>query len=410
MPSRRPHPKSRSGCSQCKKRRVRCDQQTPTCGHCARREEVCSFSESVQATPALVESPPTTPEHLLDLELMHHFTSSTYLTLSENPAYRHAWQVIVPREALHHTYLLHCLLALSALHLLSTSPGPKSDSYRAAAVRYHDSSVITFQRLLGNITTENCHALYTSSLLIAFFAATAPSLLPGTEPTSPIDDIISLCELATGTRLVVQSSMYTLRSGPMGALVSPTQWNGNGRITLPTDVLEALRALIIPVEVLDEKDPDRPVYLRAIDTIAENYKAILFNPDLPLMIFMWLAVVPRPFVDLLKSGDSLAVTILAHYTVILHMRKEMWYSGTRGYDLLKHIHGTIDPGWRPLLRWPMRQVGLPIHEISAPSSTCNAITPPDSDQGKRDVRDSATQILDSMLDGTLFPFDGLSWS
>ncbi|CAH0051571.1 unnamed protein product [Clonostachys solani] len=39
FPDRRP--KSKSGCQECKKRRVKCDEKYPVCGHCQRRGSVC---------------------------------------------------------------------------------------------------------------------------------------------------------------------------------------------------------------------------------------------------------------------------------------------------------------------------------------------------------------------------------
>ncbi|KAI1116094.1 hypothetical protein F5Y14DRAFT_86022 [Nemania sp. NC0429] len=43
--SRRFHTKSRNGCGQCKKRRVKCDMTTPICSHCKRRREECDYRD-----------------------------------------------------------------------------------------------------------------------------------------------------------------------------------------------------------------------------------------------------------------------------------------------------------------------------------------------------------------------------
>ncbi|KAI0203084.1 hypothetical protein F4808DRAFT_418985 [Astrocystis sublimbata] len=43
MGSKQFHSKSRNGCGQCKKRRVRCNRQGPVCSNCHRRDEFCDY-------------------------------------------------------------------------------------------------------------------------------------------------------------------------------------------------------------------------------------------------------------------------------------------------------------------------------------------------------------------------------
>lgn len=40
---RKYHQKSRSGCSTCKKRRVKCDEQKPLCGNCVKLKLECGY-------------------------------------------------------------------------------------------------------------------------------------------------------------------------------------------------------------------------------------------------------------------------------------------------------------------------------------------------------------------------------
>ncbi|PVH67457.1 hypothetical protein DL98DRAFT_475656 [Cadophora sp. DSE1049] len=50
MRVRKPHRKARSGCAQCKARRIKCDETKPKCVKCTMRNVPCSFSESLQRT------------------------------------------------------------------------------------------------------------------------------------------------------------------------------------------------------------------------------------------------------------------------------------------------------------------------------------------------------------------------
>lgn len=62
---RKYHSKSRNGCSTCKKRRVKCDEQKPMCGICCRMKLTCGYLEEPEDRPAQkkakVEEPTTPP-------------------------------------------------------------------------------------------------------------------------------------------------------------------------------------------------------------------------------------------------------------------------------------------------------------------------------------------------------------
>ncbi|KAH7114407.1 hypothetical protein B0J11DRAFT_540926 [Dendryphion nanum] len=58
MSTRRSHNKTRLGCSQCKKRRIKCDGQHPLCVNCDRKGLDCSFLLLVPSHPLLTKSTP----------------------------------------------------------------------------------------------------------------------------------------------------------------------------------------------------------------------------------------------------------------------------------------------------------------------------------------------------------------
>jgi hypothetical protein len=70
--------KSRKGCTRCKQRRVKCDEEAP-CGNCMRRNEECSLLEPSPSSSEINREPGVpvdTEEWLADLELMHHYASN----------------------------------------------------------------------------------------------------------------------------------------------------------------------------------------------------------------------------------------------------------------------------------------------------------------------------------------------
>lgn len=139
----------------------KCDEVKPSCQYCARRLIQCTYAgpksplppkpsppasnADSQRTPSTPSERPNittpavftsscsvvipaglSPNHpfgpggqwtLSDLELMHFYTASTSLTLSNAPSRRNVWQSVVPQIAFSHDFLLHGLLAFAALHL-----------------------------------------------------------------------------------------------------------------------------------------------------------------------------------------------------------------------------------------------------------------------------------------------------
>ena len=133
-----------------------CDETQPHCRNCNRHGVVCSFArpltvastsqvdlaesprsisgpESAESGVAsnTAQNPPSLPSlpsrpmvtpfpstlAVFDLELLHHYTTSTCYTLSRSPAVQAIWRDEAPRIGFEMPPVLHTILALSALHL-----------------------------------------------------------------------------------------------------------------------------------------------------------------------------------------------------------------------------------------------------------------------------------------------------
>lgn len=79
---RKGHTKSRNGCYNCKRRKVKCQETLPECGHCARIGLVCEYPPSPQRlqspSPSMaLQSTPTTFS-MEDLRFFTHFLQVAY--------------------------------------------------------------------------------------------------------------------------------------------------------------------------------------------------------------------------------------------------------------------------------------------------------------------------------------------
>lgn len=98
--------------------------------------------------------------NLLDLELLHNYSTSTCYTLSGDPILKNMWRITVPQIGFSYEFVMRNILALSALHLAYMNPA-KRDFYIPQAVLQHQTAVGAAIGLLTQVTDENCAALCT---------------------------------------------------------------------------------------------------------------------------------------------------------------------------------------------------------------------------------------------------------
>jgi hypothetical protein len=293
--------------------------------------------------------------NLEDLELMHHFSTVVSVSLSGNPDIRHVWQVVVPKEGLRHRYLMHCVLALSALHLVHASP-QDSERYRRAAIRHQDIAVATFRPLLGDITAENCDALWASSALTVIFGTAQYQILetPGVVKLSPLDGILEVCELVRGVYVIVQAAAQWIGSGPINPLLV-YDFAAHAPELAP-DVIDAIQAVKNCV-LASSAAHTSSVYLSSLEVLQQTFVASM-SKDQPTMVLVWLVLIERQFVVMLRERDPIALVMLAHYGVVLYDSRQHWWCGDWGFSIVKDVHQVLNDEWRPLIAWPARKVGL----------------------------------------------------
>ncbi|EAA32971.2 hypothetical protein GE21DRAFT_6726 [Neurospora crassa] len=227
-----PHRKSRTGCSSCKRRKVKCDEEKP-CSNCIRFGLPCNlvpenahFEHGIVGPaaptrrgrgrprknwadpPHSQSTPSTTPTSPLDdptplnqracvpttttidlnitqAELLLHFTTTTAPSIGgcdKHPHHLAFWT----RNALHiglaHPFVLHLLLADTAFHLayltathhheqeevLLLPPRRSHSEYLALAQQHLTEGVSGFAAELARPGEGNCGALYLGAVLLCF--------------------------------------------------------------------------------------------------------------------------------------------------------------------------------------------------------------------------------------------------
>ncbi|KAL2159135.1 hypothetical protein VTH06DRAFT_2567 [Thermothelomyces fergusii] len=113
---RRGHTKSRRGCFNCKRRRIKCQETKPACGHCVKQGLKCEYP----TLPAIVHQ----PQHkiplfsLQDMRFFQHFLLNCY---PHHPiGSEEIWTHEVPCLSEKHEYLMHAILGYAASELMAT--------------------------------------------------------------------------------------------------------------------------------------------------------------------------------------------------------------------------------------------------------------------------------------------------
>lgn len=108
---------------------------------------------------------------MLDMELLHNFSTSTYATLSDDPLIRDLWRVRVVKLCFTCDYAMLALLSVSALHLAQFSPA-RSDLLHERAIGCHNkASSIATQYMSRLDEGSNSQCLFAFSIFTIYFGS-----------------------------------------------------------------------------------------------------------------------------------------------------------------------------------------------------------------------------------------------
>ncbi|KAF2690795.1 hypothetical protein K458DRAFT_412140 [Lentithecium fluviatile CBS 122367] len=144
---RKGHTKSRRGCYNCKRRRIKCNERHPECNHCIKAGLRCEYPANIIQTTQRSPSSPS-PQSMVnlrstpgtftmsDMRLFHHFLITAYPHLPVGGD--KIWITVIPSFAHNYEYLIHSILALAASHLDAVSNANVAEeaiSHRILAVQ-----------------------------------------------------------------------------------------------------------------------------------------------------------------------------------------------------------------------------------------------------------------------------------
>ncbi|KAF2468802.1 uncharacterized protein BDR25DRAFT_315773 [Lindgomyces ingoldianus] len=294
--------------------------------------------------------------------LRHHWTTEAYTTLSSREDVRQMWQNTAPKQAIIHQFLMHELLAYSALHMAYSCPGQRK-GYYALGTHHQDLAIRAMRQFLPSMTPENdAPALFATSSLVLLTVLAANALdASRSNLQSPIDDLLDVFALVQGMHFILSSYAPIVAKHPIGILVSN---HGSKEIMPPLPILDEschhINDLLTLIQTEDIEEDVRTECVSAIITFQE-FTQVTAGPYLDSrelrMMFIWPSKLSVNYLNMLRQKEPVAVAILAYYATILYAAESVhWFMSGWAQRIVGAISEIVDPSWLRAMQWPIQVV------------------------------------------------------
>lgn len=272
---------------------------------------------------------------------------------------RHTWRVDTPKHAVAHTFLMHEILAFSALHKAHKVP-ERGAEYYTLGIHHQDLSIRGVREKLHNVTSHEAAAIVATSTLLTLsvFASTGFELnfVETSSPLSAIDGILNIFNLMQG----------------MGNVLALAQVHVTSSFLAPMfrDAVEAIPSQPMLQELIDQL----PKLWSFIDTTPnllaaerEEYRGVIghFEPVLRMsmlpmvdnrelrFLFLWPLYLGPAFLTFVRERRSGALAILMYYATILFVsQSRYWFMQEWGKHLMRACLEKLDQEWTQAVQWP----------------------------------------------------------
>ncbi|KAF1923248.1 uncharacterized protein M421DRAFT_330253 [Didymella exigua CBS 183.55] len=387
--TRKPHKKSRNGCLPCKARHVKCDEQQPNCANCVKQGTPCEYRAAksregsigsplpVTSTytpssteggvpepsiPGLPVSPVQGPTaiNLLQLRLLHHYTTVTAQSLGADSEAHGIYATVVVQTAFEYPFLLHVLLALAALHL-SRLPECSSRAVEYALIggRHHDTALATFQASVRDIDESNFKAVLMFAGVL-FPYSCASSVDSGHDVEHALESLLANFTLTRRVRPMVSSFYSAMKASVLEKLI-PKDTQGIDWLIQEPPIDTELVQLRKFAEAIHQLYPPDIVdaYGFAIHILILTFEAAekSHEPPSDALLKIWIHFVSDRYVELLSERQPGSLIIYAHYAVLLQRSSvQHWYLAGMAEQILRVAEALVPSEWSGWLDWPKEQL------------------------------------------------------
>ncbi|TVY15499.1 Orsellinic acid/F9775 biosynthesis cluster protein D, partial [Lachnellula arida] len=259
----------------------------------------------------------TTPSNTLnesDTLILDHYTTHTWLTLATDEITRQMWRDIVPQLAHQYKFLMHALLACSALHMATFYPDRHSE-LTIKARSHQDHAMPLFRAAIPSVEDETCDAVLIFARLIAITAfALDENLYTVGEKENKLPSWLFF--IRSGCHMLCEV-WARIGTGPVQALA--ISWEVLvDKTRFPHQLMLDYHLAILPPDWPEEV---RGTYNHSALALARTFSCIdaLDDKIAPLdVVSFWPIQNSAEFEEMLSNWHPGALIPLAHYCIVLH--------------------------------------------------------------------------------------------
>ena len=325
-----------------------------------------------------------------DLELLHHYYTTTSLTLSEQQPAQKAWQTVIPQLAFSHPLVAHGLLATASLHLSRLRDNStEKELFLNRAASHLNTGIALFRDAVQNITRQNCDALFALTTFITVFifasarddcGSLIASALAHPDQKSPdagaIHLAVRLLRTIRGALVVLTPAWNWVAQGPISAICTRAEWPehpqpANAQAIEEDEKLAALSSLW-------ETPKNSGIYSDILSDALKSLQLTFARVSLLTLVttdstdcdrvdhssglkdrgaaFVWPIAISEKYLVLLEKQQPGALVLLAHYAILLDRVPNCWWiEGVAAYLVASAalVLGTERRSW---IAWPIRAV------------------------------------------------------
>lgn len=290
---------------------------------------------------------------------MHKFSTETYKSICGDHSDMEDWQVLIPKLAFEHEFLLHGIFSLAALHIVATTPdSDQVISYLDTALQCNELAFAPFREALANLTPLNCDAVFAQSAIVTIIGIALPRLNAQHrgESFSMIETMMTVFELLQGASKILQIS----KPWRQASIFSKYDWRDN--TALDPDMANAITQLRMLNSSIENTDSaQHSINQEAIDSLQDSFAKFTHAPH-PAPILAWLTYAKREFVDGLRARQPFQLLILMNWAVLLNeLGAHFWWAKGCGEELVAELMSELkdqNEKWKSALQWPQQRVGI----------------------------------------------------
>ncbi|USP76458.1 NTF2-like protein [Curvularia clavata] len=293
-----------------------------------------------------------------ELQLMVHYMNKTSRTLAQDAEELPVWTEAIPEEAMRHDFLMDGLLGMASLHFACYN-SHSWRQYTEFSIQYQNSGLKKYNDALGNITEDNCTALFAFSVVLNVMAIALPNTNPDSAASAYTETMMTMLELVRGIGLIHATSVTMLRTGKLAPLFRyiPGEAEPDDETKAALEILRQHANSLMNSGSINEGR--HTIYLAGIRALEVAFGCIIlsnhFAPIIGWPTWIWPDEHRDELIRLIQHGDVMARVILMHYGVLLLHIRHHWWGKQTGISLIDDVAISVDaagPSWAPLTRWP----------------------------------------------------------